>query len=277
MENEIKLIAFDLDGTLLNSQKEITPFTEKILAQAASTGIEIVPATGRFWDVVPECVRKLNFVHYALTLNGAEVFDVSNKKTLAKFEIPPERVLNMVRTFDDIDNIIYDCVIGGQGYIRRDFYEKIPDFMVGEWQAKMVMASRKPVDDIYSVIKNSGGVQKLQIFTLDKARRENLLKSLPFVFPKNIITSSIPNNIEINDISANKGAGLKFLAGYLNIPLDNTMAFGDGSNDLSMIQTAGIGAAMGNACKEVLAAADFITDDCDNDGVAKGIAKHLGL
>ena len=131
MEN-IKLIAFDLDGTLLNSKKEISPKTLEILRRASEMKIELVPATGRFWNVVPDCVRYLKFIRYALTLNGAEVFDVKNSRTIARFEIPPEKALKMARVFEDIEGIIYDCVIDGQGYMRRDFYEKLSDFMVGE-------------------------------------------------------------------------------------------------------------------------------------------------
>ena len=273
----IKLISFDLDGTLLNSKKEITPATREILEKAAAEGIELVPATGRFWNVIPECVRNLNFINYALTLNGAEVFDVKNSKSLAKFEIPPERALKLSEVLDDIPGIIYDCVIDGQGYMERRYYEKIPDFMIGEWQTKIVSDFRKPVDDFQEKIKNSNGVQKMQIYTLDKKLRENLLKSLPVVFPKNIFTTSISNNIEVNDSGANKGNGLKFLAEYLKIPIEDTMSFGDGSNDLSMIQAAGVGVAMKNSCRELLDVADFVTDDCDNDGVAKEIKRRLEL
>ena len=91
------------------------------------------------------------------------------------------------------------------------------------------------------------------------------------MFPHALFTSSVPNNIEVNDVTANKGDGMKYVAEYLNIPVEATMAFGDGLNDLSMIQTAGIGVAMGNACRELLEIADHVTTDCDHDGVAEGI------
>ncbi len=272
---DIKLIAFDLDGTLLNSKKELTPNTRATLEKAASMGIEIVPSTGRFWNLIPDCVRELDFINYAITLNGAEVYDVKKSKSLVKFEIPAERALKMARVFDDIDEIIYDFVVNSKGYMRRELHEKIPDFMVGEWQVRLVADFRKPLEneEFYELIKNSEGVQKIQIFTLDKNLRADLLKALPVVFRKNLFTSSIPNNIEINDINAKKGNALKFLAEYLKISIENTIAFGDGLNDVSMIEAAGIGAAMKNSCKEVLDAADFVTTDCDNEGVAEGIKK----
>ena len=272
---DIKLIAFDLDGTLLNSKKELTPNTRETLEKAASMGIEIVPSTGRFWNLIPDYVRELDFINYAITLNGAEVYDVKKSKSLVKFEIPAQRALKMARVFDDIDEIIYDCVIDSKGYMRRELHEKIPAFMVGEWQVKLVADFRKPLEseEFYDLLKNSEGVQKIQIFTLDKNLRADLLKALPVVFRKNLFTSSISNNIEINDMNAKKGNALEFLAEYLKIPIESTIAFGDGLNDVSMIEAAGIGAAMKNSCKEVLDVADFVTADCDNEGVAEGIKK----
>ena len=77
-----KLIAFDLDNTLLNTKKEVTPETLRVLKLAAELGIEIVPVTGRAWNAVPDAVKSMEFVRYAVTLNGAEIVDVKNMKTL---------------------------------------------------------------------------------------------------------------------------------------------------------------------------------------------------
>ena len=272
----IKLIAFDLDGTLLNSKKEITPETFRILELAASKGIEIVPSTGRFWHAVPENVKSLEFVNYAITLNGAEIFDVRESKSLGKFEMPVERSRTLCRVFDDL-NVIYDFIADGHGFMKRELYERLPEVMIGEWQLKIVRDLRTPVDDIYHELSTKKGVQKMQIYTKDKILRENLLASLTVVFPKLLFTSSVPNNIEINDPCANKGAALRFIADYAHIPMRDTIAFGDGSNDITMIRDAGVGVAMANAIDEIKNAADYITLSCDEDGVAEGIKKFCGL
>ena len=265
-----KLIAFDLDNTLLNTKKEVTPETYRTLECAANLGIEIVPVTGRVWSSVPDSVKSMKYVRYAVTLNGAEIFDVKNKKVLAKFLMPIERAEILAKIFDDLD-VVYDFIAEGQGRMKRECYERIDSVSYGEWQANIMKSTRLPTDDFFGKLKEYDGVQKMQIYTLDNALRENLLKALPIVFPKALFTSSVPNNIEINDLNANKGTGLKFIADYLNIPVSATMAFGDGLNDIEMIRTAGIGVAMGNACKEILEAADHVTSDCDHDGVAEGI------
>ena len=271
---DIKLIAFDLDDTLFNSKKEITDANISALEQAAAKNIEIVPATGRFWGIVHEKLRNLSFIRYAITLNGAEIFDVQQNKSIAKFEIPFRRAALMARVFDEIPGIAYDCIINSQGYIKRDFYESAKDFTIGEWQYIMIKTSRKTVDDLSEfLLSQKMDVQKMLILTLDNKLRLELLRSLPAVFPHNLFTTSVPNNIEINDPSATKGSALKFLASHLKIDIKSTMAFGDGLNDISMIKSAGIGVAMKNACPEALEAADYITSSCDEDGVAKGIQK----
>lgn len=269
---KVRLVAFDLDGTLFNDKKEVTPETFATLKKAAEMGIEIVPATGRFWNAIPANIKALDFVHYALTLNGAAIFDVKAGRTIAEFTIPVERAVTLCRVFDDL-GVIYDFVADGKGYMRRDNYERLAGVMIGEWQVKIVRDMRSPVDDVYDTLSRVNGVQKMQIYTLDKSLRENLLKSLSYVFPHLLFTSSVPNNIEINDTKANKGDGLRLLAGHLGLPMEATMAFGDGLNDIAMIEAAGIGVAMSNGVQEVKDVADYVTVDNNHDGVAEGIKR----
>ena len=84
--SEIKLIAFDLDDTLFNSNKDISQANMDALERAAKMGIELVPTTGRFWSIVHEKLRNSGLIHYAITLNGAEIFDVRQNKSIAKFK-----------------------------------------------------------------------------------------------------------------------------------------------------------------------------------------------
>lgn len=85
---DIKLIALDLDGTLLNSNKELTSRTAVALERVASLGVEIVPTTGRFFKGMPEAIRKLPYVNYVITVNGADVYDARSDSVIARAEIP---------------------------------------------------------------------------------------------------------------------------------------------------------------------------------------------
>ena len=271
--NKIKLIAFDLDDTLLTHKKVLTQENFNALKNAADLGIQIVPATGRFWSAVPDSVKNLDFVNYAIAVNGAEIRDVKNNIAISKSEIPLQRALNIMRLLDDLP-VIYDCIIDGKSYIARKYYDLVESFALDEIQLSMLRNLRTPVDNFYEFdISKSSDVQKLQMFTLDYELRAKLLESFKIVFPENAISSSVANNIEFNDKNAEKGLALKKLSEILKINLENTMSFGDGLNDISMIRNAGIGIAMNNACSELKAIADYVTLSCDESGVAEGIKK----
>jgi HAD superfamily hydrolase (TIGR01484 family) len=89
---DIKLIVLDLDGTLLNSKKELSPGNFAALEAAAAKGIYVVPCTGRFFKAMPECIRSLPFLRYAITINGAQVFDRETGEAIVRDEIALERV-----------------------------------------------------------------------------------------------------------------------------------------------------------------------------------------
>ena len=134
----------------------------------------------------------------------------------------------------------------------------------------------KPVDDLKEDIRRrGGGVQKLHMHFRDPQLRQRQLKEFPERFPELMMTTSIPTNIEINSMGANKGAALRGLCAYLGIDPADTAAFGDGSNDISMLREAGVGVAMANAEPEVKAAADVVTDSNNDVGVAKMIRKLI--
>ena len=270
---EIKIISLDLDGTLLNSGKELTPGNFAALQKAADAGIEIVPTTGRFYGGMPEAIRTLPFVHYAITINGAAVYDVKRQRDIAKAEIPMQQAVEIMAYLDTLP-VIYDCYMDNWGWMTRSLWEKAEEFAPNEHYLKMIRELRTPVPELKKHLREVGhDVQKIQLFAKDMELHRRLMDSLPLRLPQAAVSSSVYNNIEINDRHANKGEALGKLAAYLGYDISQTMAFGDGLNDLSMIRAAGIGVAMANACPEVLAAADEMTLDCDHDGVAAGIEK----
>ena len=116
-------------------------------------------------------------------------------------------------------------------------------------------------------------VQKVQFFMRDVRGRLELMKTIEETFVDVVVSSALPQNVEINQSLANKGEALSALAEHLGISIEQTVAFGDGLNDLSMIRKAGIGIAMKNGVEETKAAADWMAPSCDEDGVALGIEK----
>lgn len=269
--SDIRIIALDLDGTLLNSRKELTPGCWAALDRAAAAGIEIVPTTGRYFGGMPEVIRALPYLHYAITVNGAQVYDIRRDAVVYRAELPCAQAVAIMQAFDD-ESIDYDCYMDNQGWITRSVWERAAEFAPDEHYFHMVRALRKPVDDLKRfVLERGGSVQKVQAFTWDMPLRRRMLDTLAERFESIALSSSVVNNIEVNHADANKGAALLRLAEYLGLDRSQTAAFGDGLNDVSMIADAGIGIAMANACQEVAACADRVTAGCDEDGVAAGI------
>lgn len=273
--SNIKLIALDLDGTLLTSEKKLTPRTLSALEAAAGMGIEIVPATGRFYLNIPEVLRNLPFLHYAITINGAQVYDVLNHYTIYASEIQLEEALAILSYLDTLP-VIYDCYADGWGYMSADMQERAGDYISKVLALHAIRTMRTPVPDLKIFLsEHFHAVQKIQLYTKDMALWDSLLHTIPEQFPQFTVSSSLTNNIEINSKEADKGIALLALAKHLKLTPEQIMACGDGLNDLQMLRVAGIGVAMGNAHPDVKSVADHITLDCDSDGVADILEKSF--
>lgn len=270
----IRLIALDLDGTLLDSQKQLSLRNKEALLKCAGMGIEIVPATGRAVDGIMPEIRTLPGVHYAITTNGAAVAKLpgpqclnrctlSNKKTL--------EILNITKKYHSM----YDPYINGRGISQPEFLDHLDDFGLSEVMQKMVHATRDVVPNVIRHVETCGSdVEKVNIYLSDLEEREQLRKELSFV-EGIIVSSSLYNNLEINAEGATKGNALIWLAGHLGIGREATMAFGDGENDISMLSAAGIGVAMGNGLEAAKNAAAEVTLTNDEDGVAAAIERLI--
>ena len=273
MKQKIGIIALDLDGTLLDSNKKLSEKNYAALQKAAEAGIEIVPTTGRFYGALPESIKNLPFLHYAITINGAQAVDVRSGEVVYSAELPWQQTVELMELFDTLP-VIYDCYQENEAYMPAAQKALINEIAPDKHYIKMLHELRQPVEDLKSYLsEKKKGVQKVQFFTKDIALRDKLLNELPQKYDDLSVTCSLVNNLEINQIHANKGEALAALARHLNLPETATMSFGDGLNDISMLKSAGIGVAMANAvqlCKEI---ADYVTLSNDEDGVAAAIEK----
>lgn len=271
----IKLIALDLDGTLLDAEKRLSARNRAALEKAAAQGIEIVPATGRFYRGMPQVIRELPFVRYVIAINGADVYDTSLKKTVCASGIPWQRAVAVMEQMDALD-VIYDCYQNGWGWMTQAFYDKAEAYAANIHSLDMIKNLRTPVPELKACLRErASDVQKIQIFFRDMELRARTQQTLPAAFPDLVVTTSIVNNIELNSREATKGTALKKLAAHLGIPMAETMAFGDDHNDISMLLAAGLGIAMENAADAVKQAADCVTDSCDRNGVANAMQHFL--
>ena len=264
----MKMVCLDLDGTLLNHEKTITRRTRQALERAAEAGVLVVPATGRFFSGIPQAVRDLPFIRYAIVCNGAQLYDRREDRILRRWDIPLDRAMAVLDYMDTLP-VIYDCFLDDWSYVSDGYLEVmdtyIPDPVICEALRKL----RRPVGSLRRFLAERGEpVQKLQMFFRDRAVQDRVTAEMPGLFPDMAITSAMDNNLEINAGEATKGHGLKALCGLLGVDPEDTAAFGDGVNDLTMIRAAGLGVAMGNGVPALKAAADRVALTNEEDGVA---------
>ena len=250
----VKLIAFDLDGTLLDDDKHLPPENLAALRTAYERGIFLVPATGRILKALPEELLEPGLFRYFIFANGALVYDLQEQRALYQARIDPELAVRLCAYMDTLP-VLYDCYRGDCGYMTAWMYDKAPEFFETEPHIlKLVKSLRRPVPDLkQKILEDQIPLEKLQMYFrqehMDERARQ--LELVPRLFPELIASSSLRNNIEINSARAGKGNALRALYGQLGLDVSESVAFGDGLNDADMLRAAGRGCAMQNAVPSV--------------------------
>ena len=271
---QIKMIGLDLDGTLLDSKKGLTPYTKKVIEKAIRKGVYVLVATGRPFTGIPKELREFPGMRYALTSNGARILYTETGSILIEHLLPREsakKALEIFRKYDTLQEVYFD----GQGYADRGKLEHIGRYHRNPYMWEYVLASRIPVEDVVALVQGKGqDLDKVQALFADMDEREAAWRELSG-YEDLTLVGSLGYNIEINAAGVNKGKGLVALGGLLGIRREEIMAIGDGDNDTVMLEEAGFGVAMGNAEDKVKACADYITGTNDEDGAAKAIEKYV--
>lgn len=272
--HQIKMIGLDLDGTLLNTKKELTQYSRDVLKRAIDKGVLVLVATGRPFTGIPEELRTFPGMRYALTSNGARVLDTKENKVLIEELLPREdaiRALKVLRKYDTMQEIYFD----GQGYADEEKMSEIHRYHHNPHMWEYVRKSRIVVPDVLKVAEQSDtDMDKIQGLFVDMEERKQAWKELSNDNRISLV-GSLKYNIEVNAAGVNKGKGLVRLGEILGIHREEIMACGDGDNDIEMLREVGFGVAMGNAEEEVKKAADYITETNDEDGVAKAIERFV--
>ncbi len=273
----IRMIAFDLDGTLLNEEKQITQRTKESLEKAAREEIILVVATGRHLDGVTQSqdVMDLVGVRYIITSNGAQIYDRDTGECIYRDCIDLDRMISLVQRLDAL-RVMADPFVNGKAYMNKNKLPLIEKLQASEGTKRYISSSRTPVEDLGETLKLMGeGVEKLTInFAVDEdgARIDydkvcQVLSDYPDMNP----ISGGMHNIEVTKKGVSKASGLSWLGEHLGILSDQMMAFGDSGNDLAMLQMVGYGVAMANAEEEVLEAVDHVTGSNEEDGIARAL------
>lgn len=265
----IKLIALDLDGTLTTSKKEITLHTKQVLHQCIDRGVNIVLASGRPTAGVWHVARELELDKrggYILSYNGGCIFDCRTGKVLAQEVVPHELVAPVCQ---EAKKAGAACM----SYSSEAILTEYPNDPYVELESRTCKIPVIAVEDLGKAIDFD--VNKILV-TMDPDRMPHVEEHMQQKFAGKLsMYKSSPFFLEVVPLGVEKAQSLAALLTILGLTQENLMACGDSWNDISMIELAGVGIAMGNAVPEVKCKATWITQDNNHDGVAVAIEKWV--
>ncbi len=266
-----KLIALDMDGTLLNSDNQVSTRTKEAILKANDKGAHVVLATGRILTSAIKYASKIDLKRPIISSNGAIIID-ENEDIIYKKEID-NYAIEAIAELADRNNLYYHF------YTEDSFYSNQYVRDIVEFYNPIGVKDEEKVQfnlykDIKDIIDKKINIYKFIFIDNDREKLYKLRGELKEIDNINI-SSSWFNNIEIMEKKVSKGNSLKFLCDRLNIPRESVIAVGDNENDISMIDFAGLGVAMENANEKAKTRADIITSTNDKDGVAEIIEKYI--
>ena len=269
-----RLAALDMDGTLLNTAHEMTPYTRGVIARAAEKGRIIALSTGRCFSELTMFLEDVAGIGYLICENGACIYDVARHRTLHRIvltEADARAVLETAARFD----VCIQAFLEDQSYIECRDEVDLKKYHVYDF-APVFRAGSRYVDDVRALHAERGcDVSKINIFFRSEQDRAAFMARLAHRDLQ--MSVSIGIGLEISPQGAEKALGLETLCRLLDVPLALSMAVGDGGNDVDIVRAAGLGVAMGNAIEAVRLAADVITEDCDHDGAARAIERYMDV
>ena len=273
--DRVKLIALDMDGTLFNSQNEISEKDKETLKRATEAGVAVAVATGRAYTELPIEMLYEAGICYAITGNGSAVYRLPDKECILSDCLDNEVVCTIISELKQLD-IYYDIYVDGLVYCPKSVCHNIRKMDMPESLHEHIEKTRIVVDDLEDYIRSCGkSVEKTTLnfayledgTCLGKAESAAILDRYPQVE----YLSGGFHNWEFTRAGVNKGTGLRFLAERLGVPMNLTMACGDSENDLSMLRAAQVAVAMENAKPAVKEESNYITLSNNESGVAHAI------
>lgn len=268
-----KLIATDMDGTLLNSHGEISEENIKALRQAMDKNVKVVFTTGRGIRAITKFINALGFnerEEYVITNNGVSLYNTKTLKCLQVNTISGEKLKILCELGLELGAKIHVYEYPTESCVVLEENE----FTVFERDHIGMPVSIEP-DFCSNIIKDKRQAFKV-LYLGSKELLDEIHSKIPeHIYEKFAVVRSLPIVLEIFQKKCNKGNAVRDLGDMLNISKDEIIAIGDQQNDFEMIKFAGMGVAMGNAIDTLKEVANYITDTNDNDGVAKVINKFI--
>lgn len=271
--NDIRLIALDMDGTLLGADHNTIPQRNvDALRAAARQGVHIAIASGRSWSLIRETAGQLGCVGYGITANGACVLDAHSGRELASFPMDPAQCVEIIRVLRRWD-LSYELYIGPENYMDADRLETAAQLGLSPGFLEMFRRNTTLVPDVAQVAGRSHP-GKFDIFYVPPEHRRQIADQIAATGPL-AFTGALGTNMELNAPDVHKGRALAALARELSLAPEQVMAFGDADNDLEMLRYAHWSFAMANGTPEAKAAARYQAADNASGGVGQAVERYV--
>lgn len=283
----VRLIASDMDGTLLNEKMVISDINAAAIKEAERHGIKFMIATGRGYSEAWPLLQEAGISCPLITLNGAQIID-GEGKVLESIGLEKKTVHEILAIFNKHN--LYAELVTSKGIYSNDQAKRIESVAAlitrlnsdVSYKMGVALAAARPeiininyIDD-YTAIVDDPAIEVLKLLAFSTTPDKLTGAKAELTDMKHLaITASSQTNIEINHVKAQKGIALTKVARKLDIPMSEVMSIGDNFNDVSMLQAADVSFAMGNAEEEVKKQAKYMTSDNNDNGVAEAIFRVI--
>lgn len=265
---DIKIAFFDIDGTLTNSNKDITKNTLNTLKRAKEKGIKIVLCSGRANSYITNLINT-NYLDFIISSNGSRIFDISNNKNIYTNYLNTSNLYN-IWNYSNENKI--GCILVDNDF---SYYNNFTD--INSNNNKNVIFKKIEnhkylnTNNLYQIILESTNTKKMSKLE-NYLTTFNELKLINYTYDyktKDYCFFDVVNN------NVSKGNAIKYLLDYLKINKNESICFGDSVNDLEMFASCGFKVAMGNAIDSIKKESDYITDTNNNDGITKFFNNYI--
>ena len=287
-----KLIAIDLDGTMLNSYGMVTENTKQVIKNTINKGTEVIIASGRPIDSIKTIAKEIGSENYFIAGNGALIYDIKKDEIIYEKFMNKQKVLEIIKICEENSiayNIYTEKTIIAKGLKYNVLYYYKENLKKEENKKTNITI----VEDVYEYIKNLENEKFLKITVCDETKSvfNSIIRKLRTVEDIDVLdvlhmsrkmikqgTEDVPIEYYYTEISlkdVDKWNAIEYLANKMNISKDEIIAIGDNINDKKMIENAKVGIAMGQSTPVITKIADFVTLNNNEDGVAKALEKNF--
>lgn len=285
-----KLVAVDLDGTLLNRYGVVTQNTKDVIRRTIEKGTDIIIASGRPIDSIQSIAKEIESKNYFIAGNGALIYDMQKEKIIYDRFLPKEKVLEIIKICEENSisyNVYTDQTILATALKYNVLYYQKENLKKEESKKTKISI----VENIYEYVKNTKENKFLKITICDESKTvfQSIIKKLRQIQGIEVLDVSHMSRktikqgteeviveyyyTEISLENVDKWNAIEYLIEKLNIKKEEVIAIGDNINDKKMIENAGLGIAIGGSTPEVIEISNYVTDSNNDEGVAKALEK----